>query len=76
MLGRLLVRGTIAECKPVKGLPKMKQQLKWENKIKDYMEWLETLKNRDFWEKLPDLGKNYQGTFQRIGNSFFNDDSQ
>ena len=38
MLGRLLVRGTIAECKPVKGLPKMKQQLKWEKKIKDYME--------------------------------------
>ncbi len=40
------------------------------------MEWLETLKNRDFWEKLPDLGKNYQGAFQRFGNSFFNDDSQ
>ncbi|MDE6467726.1 MAG: SGNH/GDSL hydrolase family protein [Muribaculaceae bacterium] len=38
MLGRLLVRGTIAECKPVKGLPKMKQQLKWEKKINDYME--------------------------------------
>lgn len=38
MLGRLLVRGTIAECNPVKGLPKMQQQLKWEKKIKDYME--------------------------------------
>lgn len=38
MLGRLLVRGSIAECKPVKGLPKMKQQLKWEKKINDYME--------------------------------------
>ncbi|MDE5661189.1 MAG: SGNH/GDSL hydrolase family protein, partial [Muribaculaceae bacterium] len=38
MLGRLLVRGTIADCKPVKGLPKMKQQLKWEKKINDYMQ--------------------------------------
>jgi len=38
MLGQLLVRGKIAECNPVKGLPKMAQQLKWEKKIKDYME--------------------------------------
>lgn len=38
MLGRLLVRGEIAECHPVKGLPKMAQQLKWEKKITDYME--------------------------------------
>lgn len=38
MLGRLLVRGEIAECKPVKGLPKMEQQLKWEKKIRNYME--------------------------------------
>lgn len=37
MLGRILVRGEIAEAKPVKGLPKMKQQLKWEKKISDYM---------------------------------------
>lgn len=37
MLGRILVRGEIAECKPVKGLPKMAQQLKWEKKITDYM---------------------------------------
>ncbi|MCM1070332.1 MAG: GDSL-type esterase/lipase family protein [[Clostridium] fimetarium] len=37
MLGRLLVRGEIAEARPVKGLPKMKQQLKWEKKISDYM---------------------------------------
>ncbi|MDE6125543.1 MAG: hypothetical protein K2G30_01170 [Muribaculaceae bacterium] len=37
MLGRVLVRGEIAEAKPVKGLPKMKQQLKWEKKITDYM---------------------------------------
>lgn len=38
MLGRLLVRGEIAECNPIKGLPKMAQQLKWEKKITDYME--------------------------------------
>ncbi len=38
MLGRLLVRGEIAEARPIKGLPKMKQQLKWEKKITDYME--------------------------------------
>lgn len=38
MLGRLLIRGEIAECNPVKGLPKMAQQLKWEKKITDYME--------------------------------------
>ena len=37
MLGRILVRGQIAECKPVKGLPKMAQQLKWVKKIADYM---------------------------------------
>lgn len=37
-LGRILVRGEIAECNPVKGLPKMAQQMKWEKKIKDYME--------------------------------------
>ncbi len=37
-LGRILVRGNVAECKPVKGLPPMKQQLKWEKKINDYME--------------------------------------
>lgn len=37
MLGRILVRGNIVECNPVKGLPKMGQQLKWEKKIKDYM---------------------------------------
>ncbi len=37
MLGRLLVRGEIAEARPIKGLPKMKQQLKWEKKISDYM---------------------------------------
>lgn len=37
-LGRILVRGNIAECHPVKGLPKMAQQLKWEKKITDYME--------------------------------------
>lgn len=37
MLGRILVRGEIAEANPIKGLPKMKQQLKWEKKIKDYM---------------------------------------
>lgn len=37
MVGRLLVRGEISECKPVKGLPKMAQQLKWEKKITDYM---------------------------------------
>lgn len=37
MLGRLLVRGEIAEPHPVKGLPQMKQQLKWEKKITDYM---------------------------------------
>ncbi|MBD5233756.1 MAG: hypothetical protein HDS65_06190 [Bacteroidales bacterium] len=38
MLGGLLVRGQLAECNPVKGLPKMEQQLKWEKKINDYME--------------------------------------
>ncbi|MCM1066237.1 MAG: SGNH/GDSL hydrolase family protein [Muribaculaceae bacterium] len=38
MLGKLLVRGTIAECHPIKGLPKMEQQLKWEKKISAYME--------------------------------------
>ncbi len=37
-LGGVLVRGTIAECNPVKGLPKMEQQLKWEKKITKYME--------------------------------------
>lgn len=37
MLGRILIRGKVAECKPVKGLPKLAQQLKWEKKIKDYM---------------------------------------
>ncbi len=37
MLGRLLVRGEITEARPIKGLPKMKQQLKWEKKISDYM---------------------------------------
>lgn len=37
MLGKILIRGEIAECKPVKGLPKMAQQLKWEKKITDYM---------------------------------------
>ena len=37
MLGRILVRGELAECNPVKGLPKMAQQLKWEKKITDYM---------------------------------------
>lgn len=36
-LGRILVRGNISECRPIKGLPKMKQQLKWEKKIRDYM---------------------------------------
>lgn len=36
MLGRILVDGEIAECHPVKGLPPMKQQLKWEEKIKNY----------------------------------------
>ncbi len=39
MLGRLLVRGEIGQPeRPIKGLPKMKQQLKWEKKISDYME--------------------------------------
>lgn len=37
MLGRILVRGEIADCKPVKGLPKLAQQLKWEKKINDYI---------------------------------------
>ncbi len=37
MLGRILVRGEITEARPVKGLPQMKQQLKWEKKISDYM---------------------------------------
>ncbi len=36
MLGRILVRGNIADCHPVKGLPPMKQQLKWEDKIAKY----------------------------------------
>lgn len=38
MLGKILVNGEITECHPVKGLPKMAQQLKWEKKIKDYMD--------------------------------------
>lgn len=38
MLGKILVNGEIVECHPVKGLPKMAQQLKWEKKIKDYMD--------------------------------------
>lgn len=37
MLGNLLIRGKLAECRPVKGLPKLEQQLKWEDKIKNYM---------------------------------------
>jgi hypothetical protein len=32
------------------------------------MEWLESLKNRDFWEKLPDFRKNYQ---KEIWEHFF-----
>jgi len=35
------------------------------------MEWLESLKNRDFWEKLPDLGKNYQKEIWEIWEHFF-----
>ena len=38
MLGRIIVRGEIAECRPVKGLPPMKQQLKWEEKIARYQQ--------------------------------------
>lgn len=38
MLGKILIRGNVEECKPIKGLPKMEQQLKWEKKIRDYME--------------------------------------
>ena len=35
------------------------------------MEWLETLKNRDFWEKLPDLGKKItKGHFRELGTVF------
>ena len=40
------------------------------------MEWLESLKNRGFWEKLPDFWKNCQKEFWEIWELFFNGDSQ
>jgi lysophospholipase L1-like esterase len=35
-IGRILIRGKLAKAHPVKGLPKLAQQMKWETKLRNY----------------------------------------
>lgn len=36
LIGRILIRGTLADVRPVKGIPKIAQQMKWEKKLHSF----------------------------------------